>query len=106
MLRAVSMFLLMTPLAVMQEEGGKPAQAQMQVRKEADVKYLPKEEGQHLHFNLSFNMRVNFEMSFKTLLKVTHTSNHFRTKLFTKFMYCLGLKPFKQKPTNKQKPWK
>lgn len=37
----------MTPLAVMQEEGGKPAQAQMQVRKEADVKYLPKEEEQH-----------------------------------------------------------
>lgn len=47
MLRAVSTFLLMTPLAVMQEEGGKPAQTQMQVRKEADVKYLPKEEGQH-----------------------------------------------------------
>lgn len=41
------MFLLMTPLAVMQEEGGKLAQAQMQVRKEADIKYLPKEEGQH-----------------------------------------------------------
>lgn len=47
MLRAVSTFLLMTPSTVMQEEGGKPAQTQMQVRKEADVKYLPKEEGQH-----------------------------------------------------------
>lgn len=45
MLRAVSIFLLMTPLAIMQEEGGKPAQTQMEVRKEADVKYLPKEEG-------------------------------------------------------------
>lgn len=47
MLRAVSIFLLMTPLAVMQEEGGKPEQTRMQVRKEADVKYLSKEEGQH-----------------------------------------------------------
>lgn len=46
MLRAASTFLLMTPLVVMQKEGGKPVQTQMQVRKE-DVKYLPEEEGQH-----------------------------------------------------------
>lgn len=44
MLRAVRMFLLMTPLVVMQKEGGKPAQTQMQVRKE-DVKYLPRKKG-------------------------------------------------------------
>lgn len=47
MLRAVSTFLLMTPLVVMQKEGGKPVQTQMQVRKEYVVKYLPKEEGQY-----------------------------------------------------------
>lgn len=47
MSRAVSMFLLMTPLVVMQKEGGKPVQTQIQVRKEDVVKYLPKEEGQH-----------------------------------------------------------
>lgn len=41
MLRA---FLLMTPLVVMQKEGGKP---QMQVREEDDVKYLLKKEGRH-----------------------------------------------------------
>jgi len=47
MLRAASTFLLMTPLVVMQKEGGKLVQTQMQVRKEDVVKYLPKEEGQH-----------------------------------------------------------
>lgn len=47
MLRAASTFLLMTPLVVMQKEGGKPVQTQMQVRKEDVVKYLRKEEGQH-----------------------------------------------------------
>lgn len=46
MLRAASTFLLMTPLVVMQKEGGKPVRTQMQVRKE-DVKYLPEEEEQH-----------------------------------------------------------
>lgn len=45
MSRAVRMFLLMTPLVVMQKEGGKPVQTQMQVRKENVVKYLPRKKG-------------------------------------------------------------
>lgn len=44
MLRAVRMFLLMTPLVVMQKEGGKPVRTQMQVRKEDVVKYLPRKK--------------------------------------------------------------
>ncbi|KAI1237164.1 Mitogen-activated protein kinase kinase kinase MLT, partial [Lamprotornis superbus] len=44
-LRAVRMFLLMTPLVVMQKEGGKPVRTQMQVRKEDVVKYLPRKKG-------------------------------------------------------------
>lgn len=47
MVRAASMFFLMTPLVVMQKEGGKPVRTQMQVRKKDVVKYLPEEEGQH-----------------------------------------------------------
>lgn len=45
MLRAASTFLLMTPLVVMQKEGGKPVQTQMQVRKEDVVKYFPRKKG-------------------------------------------------------------
>lgn len=70
MLRAVSIFLLMTPLAVMQEEGGKPEQTRMQVRKEADVKYLSKEEGQRFKREMLLSCSATVGNSIRNTVKI------------------------------------